>query len=55
MPEPQIAIIVYKVLKRQVNETRVTDQDRDGQLACVLVADDFRTVVRLYMRGEFIR
>ena len=30
MSKPEIVIIVHKVLKWQVNETRVTDQDRDS-------------------------
>ena len=56
MPEPQVAIIVDKVLKGQVNETRVTDQDRDRQLACVvLVAGDLRTIFCLDVRRKFVR
>ena len=55
MTEPQIAMIVYKVLKRQVNETRVTDQNRDWQLASViLVAEYLCSVFRLHVWRKFI-
>ena len=56
MPEPEIAIIVRKVLKRQVNETCVADQNRDRQLTSVFfVAEYLRTVFRFYVRREFVR
>ena len=56
MPEPEIAIIVHKVLKRQVNKTRVTDQNRDRQLACVVfIAEYLRSVFCFYVRREFVR
>ena len=45
MPEPEIVIIVHKVLQGQVNETCVMDQDRDRRIASViLIAEYFRSV-----------
>jgi hypothetical protein len=55
MSKPKIAIIVYKVFKRQVNETRVPDQNRNRQFASViLIAEYLLSGFRLHVRRDFI-